>query len=580
MAKDAKNSAKAAAGRPPRTSGHTSIVKSSLVMFLGTFTSRILGMIRSPILLTLVLGLNSPIANSFDIANKLPNIIFSIIAGGLINAVLVPSIVKASSEQEDAGNTFINKLLTISIVILGALTFLLTLATPLVVKAFAASLNQEWYEMTVIFAYWCLPQIFFYGLYAIVGEILNARENFGPYMWSPVLNNVVAILGLFIILGVFGSASPDSIQNASVWQSTRGLVLVGFSTAGVASQALILFWPLHRSGIRFRPDFAWRNSGLGAAGKASLWVLSLTLISLIPTALETNVSAGAMQRALNAGIDTALVAGNAASSVSYAICGLPTSLITVSISTAMFTRLAKAARQRNYQIMRKQAAYTVNTISAFNFLALSLIITLAFPVSRVFVPAGSAGEIASLAHVIIPMSFSLLGTGVTIVYNRVCYSLNDMRGAFFMALPGQAVMIVGYLLCSFLPPTRTVSGVGVVMSLSTATTGILLILYSRKLLRHIYARDILWAHLKLALIALLITIPGVLAIHTVGIEKVTGSFLAAVATILVVTPIMGTFFLLLLKLFRVRELRSILQALAMVAGKLGLKSLAARISDY
>ncbi len=219
------------------------------------------------------------------------------------------------------------------------------------------------------------------------------------------------------------------------------------------------------------------------------------------------------------------------------------------------------------------------SISAFNFLALSLIITLAFPVSRVFVPAGSAGEIASLAHVIIPMSFSLLGTGVTIVYNRVCYSLNDMRGAFFMALPGQAVMIVGYLLCSFLPPTRTVSGVGVVMSLSTATTGILLILYSRKLLRHIYARDILWAHLKLALIALLITIPGVLAIHTVGIEKVTGSFLAAVATILVVTPIMGTFFLLLLKLFRVRELRSILQALAMVAGKLGLKSLAARISD-
>lgn len=579
MAKDAKNSPAAAAGRPPRTSGHTSIVKSSLVMFLGTFTSRVLGMIRSPILLTLVLGLNSPIANSFDIANKLPNIIFSIIAGGLINAVLVPSIVKASSEQEDAGNTFINKLLTISIVILGALTFLLTLATPLVVKAFAASLNQEWYEMTVIFAYWCLPQIFFYGLYAIVGEILNARENFGPYMWSPVLNNVVAIIGLFIILGVFGSASPDSIQNASVWQSTRGLVLVGFSTAGVASQALILFWPLHRSGIRFRPDFSWRNSGLGAAGKASLWVLSLTLISLIPTALETNVSAGAMQRALNAGIDTAMVAGNAASSVSYAICGLPTSLITVSISTAMFTRLAKAARQRNYQSMRKQAAYTVNTISAFNFLALSLIITLAFPISRVFVPAGSAGEIASLAHVIIPMSFSLLGTGVTIVYNRVCYSLNDMRGAFFMALPGQAVMIVGYLICSFLPPTHTVSGVGVVMSLSTATTGILLILYSRKLLRHIYARDILWAHLKLALIALLITIPGVLAIHAVGIEKVTGSFLAAVGTILVVTPIMGTIFLLLLKLFRVRELRSILQALAMVAGKLGLKSLAARISN-
>lgn len=570
------HSARAAEAQTEKTS-HSSVVSSSLVMFLGTFTSRILGMIRSPVLLTLVLGLNSPIANSFDIANKLPNIIFATIAGGLINAVLVPSIVKASENCADGGSAFINKLLTLSVTVLGVLTAVLTLATPLVVKTFASTMDAQWYSMTVFFTYWCLPQLFFYGLYAILGEILNAREKFGPGMWAPVLNNVVAIAGLLLLLLLFGRATAQSVGNPQAWQGARGLILAVFSTAGVASQALILFRFLHLVGIRFRPDFAWRNSGLGTAGRASLWVLFLTFISVIPTALETNVASGATQKALDAGTDTALVAGNAAYTVSFSICQLPTSLVTVSIATAMFTRLAKAAQKHDYVQMRRQAASTINTVSAFNFLAISLIAVLAMPVSRIFVPAGSQNEIVSLAFVVVPMSFTLLGAGATIVFNRVCYSFNDMRGAFFMALPAQFILAGGYLLCSLLPPVYTVSAIAAVMSVATATSGTLLFLRCRKLLQGIHGREILRTHLKLLAVTLLITVPFFAAVNVFAAHITQGGFFRSVIVILVVTPLMGTAFLALLKLFAIRELDAIIRALALIASKLGLKKIAAKI---
>ena len=48
-------------------------------------------------------------------------------------------------------------------------------------------------SLATAFAYWCLPQIFFYALYSLLGEVLNARNIFGPFSWAPAVNNVIAI---------------------------------------------------------------------------------------------------------------------------------------------------------------------------------------------------------------------------------------------------------------------------------------------------------------------------------------------------------------------------------------------------
>ena len=51
------------------------------------------------------------------------------------------------------------------------------------------SIDAEGVALATAFAYWCLPQVFFYALYALTGEVLNARGVFGPYAWAPVANS-------------------------------------------------------------------------------------------------------------------------------------------------------------------------------------------------------------------------------------------------------------------------------------------------------------------------------------------------------------------------------------------------------
>ncbi len=535
--------------RAPRTSA----ARSSLIMFLGTFTSRLLGMVRSPILLGAVVGLQSPVANSFDVANKLPTLLYMIIAGGLVNAVLVPAIVRAMKESKDDGQAFINKLLTLSVVVLGATTLVLTLAAPLIVKLYAATMSDEWYKLTVLFAFWCLPQVFFYGMYTIFGQILNARENFGPYMWAPVVNNIIAIGGLLIMLAMFGTEDTANASSAAAWFGTRANMLGAFSTLGIAAQALVLIIPMYRSGIRFKPDFRWRGSGLGTAGRASTWVLATMLVGMLPTIIQSNVAAGATERAKDLGIALTEVAGNFAYTTAYSVYSLPTSLITVSITTAMFTRLAKAATSGHLDRVRADTSLTLRAVSTFMFLASAGLIVLAVPLSRIFVPAVTEGEVLSLARVITVLAFGLVGVGATSVFNKVYYALEDTRTAFFVGLPWQIFGIVGFALASFLPPQWVVPAVGAVMASANLLGGLVTYLLLSRRLGGIDGRRILISHAKLAAIAVVVTLLGYKLVAIVGTDRLTASFVTSVATIAVVAPIMSLAYIVLMRAARMEE---------------------------
>lgn len=450
----------------PSPSGASSVARNSFIMFLGTLVSRILGLVRSPIILGAVVGLTMPAGNAFQIANKLPNLLYMIVVGGLVNAVLVPAIVRATKRDRDGGQAFINKLLTITVVGLGAITLIITVAAPLVVKMMAATLSPAWYELTVAFAYWCLPQVFFYGLYTVLGQILNARENFGPYMWAPVANNVVAILGMLAMMWIFGTTAETAGSDLSAWTGTTIGWLGGISTLGIAVQALILIFPMRSLGIIFRFDFNWRGSGLRTVGVTSWWMLLTMLVSIIPTALVSNVAAGASNRAIEAGMNTEWVAGNFAYDTAYSIYSIPTSLFVVSIATAVFTRMSKAASERNTKRMRDDVGRTLRAVSAIMFLCAAGIVTLAGPISRLFAMASSPRECVTLAHVVATMGIGLTAIGAVTVLNRVFYAFEDTRGAFLISLPVQALAVVAYIICGFLPPADVVVAVGIIMSVT------------------------------------------------------------------------------------------------------------------
>ncbi|WP_231583039.1 murein biosynthesis integral membrane protein MurJ [Actinobaculum suis] len=489
---------------------------NSFVMFVGTLVSRVLGLVRSPILLAAVVGLTSQAGNAFNVANKLPNLIYMIIVGGIVNAVLVPQIVRAMKRSDDGGQAYINKLLTIAIVGLGAVTVVITAGAPFIVKMMAATMDDDWYHLTVQFAYWCLPQVFFYGMYTVMGQVLNARESFGPYMWAPALNNVVAIAGFLAILAVWGPVTPADGADPSAWTAQRVGAIGGISTLGIAAQAIILVWPLRASGIRFRFDFRWRGSGLGAAGRASWWMALTMLVSFIPTAITSNVAAGASARAEQAGMDLQTVAGNFAYDTAYTIYSIPTSLFVVSIATAVFTRMSSAVAEGEIIRMREDVERTLKVVSTIMFLCSVGLIVLSVPISRIFALTSAPQEAVTLARVVAAMSIGLTAIGAVQVLDRVYYAFEDTRGAFWVNLPFQIAGVVGFFLCGFLPPQWVVVGVGVVMSATNiACTFVMLAKLSPRVGGWNYP-DLLTFHLKLAVVSVSAMLGGFLVLRLFG----------------------------------------------------------------
>jgi putative peptidoglycan lipid II flippase len=229
------------------------IGRASVFLASGTIVSRLLGFVKAIAVAGTIGVVGSAGGDAFAVANGLPNTVYVIVAGGVLSAVLVPQIVRAGAHA-DGGSAYINKLLTLALVILGIATVAATALAPLLTLLYGATLPSATLGLAIAFAWWCLPQIFFYGLYTLLGEVLNARRSFGPFTWVPVLNNVVAILGLIVFALLFG-VDPDGLRPAEEWTPGMIALLAGSATAGIAAQALILFWFWRRVGLSYRPDF-------------------------------------------------------------------------------------------------------------------------------------------------------------------------------------------------------------------------------------------------------------------------------------------------------------------------------------
>ena len=292
------------------------IGRASALLASGTIVSRALGFVKIVVLTSAIGATSSPGADAYQTATIVPNSIYAIVGGGLLTAVLVPQIVRASLGA-DRGAAYINKLVTIAVLALAAVAVVSTTASPLLMMVFGA--RGDSLGLATAFAYWSLPQIFFLGLYTVLGEVLNARRSFGPFTWAPVLNNIVAIATLGLFLALFGSRAGDSVHDY-----TGGMiaVLAGGATVGLAAQAIVLtaFW--RRAGLAYRPDFRWRGVQLGATGRAGAWTFGMLIATQIAGAVETNIAnIAAGQTSVQA------------MSVAWLVFMLPHGIVTVSLVT-------------------------------------------------------------------------------------------------------------------------------------------------------------------------------------------------------------------------------------------------------
>jgi putative peptidoglycan lipid II flippase len=311
------------------TGTSTSVSRASRIMALGTLASRATGMFRQ-LLLVYALG-TGVFGSDFNVANNVPNTIYLLVIGGAVSSVFVPQLVRAMKDDADGGQAFMDRLLTISMVILGVLTAACVLAAPQIVDFFSSATGPD-RTTTIIFARYCLPQIFFYGMFVMLGQILNAKDKFGPMMWTPVLANVIMIATLVAYLVV----ADTSTTAVTITPAETRLLGIG-TTIGIALQTLTLIPYLRQVGVGFRPRFDWRGSGLGKSMTLAKWTMGMVLIGQVTSWVVTKYGTAMDHAYQNQGV------GYTAYSNALTIWILPQSIVTVSIITALLPRMSRAA---------------------------------------------------------------------------------------------------------------------------------------------------------------------------------------------------------------------------------------------
>lgn len=536
---------------------------SVAVMFAGTLSSRVLGLVRSALLVAAIFSVGGA-ADAFSVANKLPNIIYMLLAGGVLNAVLVPQIVRAM-RREDGGQDYVNRLLTLAGTVMLAATVLLTLAAPVLVTMYAAEFRQgPWAPVAVVFAMWCIPQLFFYGMYTLLGQVLNARSNFGPYMWAPALNNVIAIIGLVAYLIVFGAFDPQNPPGAEAYVSSRVLLLAGTATLGVAAQAAILIVPLYRSGFRYRPLWGVRGSGLGTASKVAGWAFLALCCGQIGYLAVSNLAAAASTAAELAAGEGPVVAGNAAYDIAFLVFMLPQSLITVSLVTAMLTRLSSHAASGDGSKVRDDLSLGLRTLGVFTVFAAGAFAVLAIPLIQVIqFDVATFESYRAIGAVLVAMLIGLPAIAIWTMTQRVYFAYEDTKSLFLIQIPMAAIQILGCLLALWIAePHWWVVGSGLATAASSMFGAVWSFVALRRKLPSLDGARVLRAYLRLT-IALIPTMGvGWGLLHLWGVQT---NFAGALLRVVSLGLLMGVIYLILLRRLRVTELDSLLQRIGVLA---------------
>ncbi|MFE3882300.1 murein biosynthesis integral membrane protein MurJ [Streptomyces lydicus] len=414
-------------------------------MALGTVVSRGTGMIRQ-VLQAAALG-TGLLATTYNTANMVPMSIYTLLIGGALNSVLVPQLVRARVEHADGGRAHEQRLVTLVLSVLAVGTVLSLWAAPQIVAVFTPDTpgHHAAFELTVVFARFLLPQLFFYGLFFIFGQVLNARDKFGAMMWTPVLNNIVLITMFGIYLGLL--AGPDRIEDISPGQvEFLGIV----TTGGIAVQGLALIPFVRAAGFRFRPRFDWRGTGLRKSFTAARWTLLFVLANLTAMVVVAHYAVAADQQLPTAGV------GYTVYSYAQLIWTLPQSIITVSLVTALLPRMSRAVAENRPDELRADLSRALRVSgvvivpAAFFFLALG-------PQTAQLLFAHGTVDTASAVpagHMLQAFGLGLIPYSAQYLLLRGFYAFEDTRTPFWTAVWIAVVNIALATACHLLLPAR------------------------------------------------------------------------------------------------------------------------------
>ena len=295
------------------------VAKSTATMSLATLASRATGFVRTWAM-AFALG-NTVLSAGFSLANNLPNMIYELVAGGVLSTAFLPIYLQQRNRRDrDAANLYASNLINITVLFLGVVALLASIFAPqiMVTQSLFSSAADETVEQAVWFFRFFAFQIVFYGASAVFGGLLNAERR---YFWpavSSIFMNVIAILSFFSY--PFISAADPLLARVCLASGTLLSIVV---------MACVQIPALAKAGFRFRLYIDFRGEGFRDTLRLALPATACTAISLVSLSFMNSC-------ALH-------VSDTGPASVSYAWMWyqFPYGVLSVALSTALFTEMSE-----------------------------------------------------------------------------------------------------------------------------------------------------------------------------------------------------------------------------------------------
>ncbi|MFJ5308016.1 murein biosynthesis integral membrane protein MurJ [Streptomyces sp. NPDC088350] len=538
----------------------TGLLKSSAVMAAGTMVSRLTGFVRSALIVS-ALGVGL-LGDTFQVAYQLPTMIYILTVGGGLNSVFVPQLVRAMKEDEDGGEAFANRLLTLVMVALGTLTALAVFAAPLLIRLLSDPVASDpaANEVGVTFVRYFLPSIFFMGVHVVMGQILNARGKFGAMMWTPVLNNIVIIVTLGMFIWVYGTSANSGMKVTNIPPEGQRLLGIGV-LLGLVVQSLAMIPYLRETGFRLRLRFDWRGHGLGKAATLAKWTVLFVLANQAGAIVVSQLSTAAGKSSPVDGT------GFAAYANAQLIWGLPQAIITVSLMAALLPRISRSAAEGDSGAVRDDISQGLRTTAvaivpiAFGLLALGI------PMCTLIFGSSGIGSATNMGFMLMAFALGLIPYSVQYVVLRAFYAYEDTRTPFYNTVIVAAVNAGASVACYFVLPARwAVVGMAASYGLAYAIgVGVAWNRLRKRLNGDLDGARVLRTYARLCIAsvpAALLSGAACYGIgHTLG-QGVVGSF----AALLVGGAVLLGIFYVAARRMRIEELNSLV---GMVRGRLG-----------
>jgi putative peptidoglycan lipid II flippase len=253
-------------------------------MASGTMVSRLAGLFRV-LVLAWVLGF-TPIADSFNLANTVPNMLFDLVLGGVAGATFIPVFVeRLALDGERRAWKSISNVVTGALIVLAAASLISWFCAPWIIDGFTAFRETKSTASLLVLAQqravatdllrWFVPQIFFYGVIGVATSLLNIRNRFGVAAWVPLANNIVCI-GVLVWFHLV-----DPTPMLATLSGSHDLMWLGLGTTlGVAVQFLCLVPSLFRSNLsRLSFRFNLKDPALRAVSRLGSWTLLVVLLN-------------------------------------------------------------------------------------------------------------------------------------------------------------------------------------------------------------------------------------------------------------------------------------------------------------